>query len=178
MHLQTRSATAVANFVDFCAQHQLAQPPDKIVRNLCTFLCQDMERTPTFELHRKRHGAILSFGAAHRPHEKDKENGASSSGAAGGKAAAAPPSGGDGGRGSSTTVISRSAKISRGRPAPPGRAQGAGSVGAAARTERGESGGGRVLEARLQERVWREARPVLGASPFVGRRQWNESRWG
>ena len=74
MHLQSRSATAVANFVDFCAQHQLAQPPDKIVRNLCTFLCQDVEQTPTFTFHRKTLNGVLSFaksssGAA--PNGKD-----------------------------------------------------------------------------------------------------------
>ena len=34
LHLQTRSAVAVARFIDFCAAHSLAQPPDKIVKNL------------------------------------------------------------------------------------------------------------------------------------------------
>jgi TATA-binding protein-associated factor len=59
--LQTRSAGAVAAFVDFCALHGLAQPPEKIVRNLCTFLCQDTERTPTFAFARKQTTGILSF---------------------------------------------------------------------------------------------------------------------
>lgn len=61
MDLQTRSAIAVAAFVDFCAQHALSQPPEKIVKNLCTFLCQDTERTPTFAYTRKHVDGILSF---------------------------------------------------------------------------------------------------------------------
>ena len=52
---------AVASFIEFCAHHNLAQPPDKIVKNLCTFLCQDDERTPTFAYNRKHLSAILSF---------------------------------------------------------------------------------------------------------------------
>ncbi|KAJ6488548.1 SNF2 superfamily chromatin remodeling protein [Mycena vitilis] len=39
--LQTRSAIAVASFIEFCTRHNISQPPDKIVKNLCTFLCQD-----------------------------------------------------------------------------------------------------------------------------------------
>lgn len=61
LDLQTRSAVAVSSFVDFCALHSLAQPPDKIVKNLCTFLCQDVEQTPTFAYHRKHLSGILSF---------------------------------------------------------------------------------------------------------------------
>ncbi|KZV70640.1 SNF2 superfamily chromatin remodeling protein [Peniophora sp. CONT] len=72
LHLQTRSAVAVARFIDFCAAHSLAQPPDKIVKNLSTFLCQDVERTPTFAQHRKTMDGILSFTSAH----KAQENGA------------------------------------------------------------------------------------------------------
>ncbi|PCH38434.1 SNF2 chromatin remodeling protein [Wolfiporia cocos MD-104 SS10] len=59
--LQTRSAVAVASFVDFCGQRDLAQPPDKIVKNLCTFLCQDTEQTPTFAYTRKILSGVLSF---------------------------------------------------------------------------------------------------------------------
>lgn len=51
----------MAAFVEFCTNHQLAQPPDKIVKNLCTFLCQDAEQTPTFAHHRKVTDGILSF---------------------------------------------------------------------------------------------------------------------
>ncbi|KAI0261043.1 SNF2 chromatin remodeling protein [Gloeopeniophorella convolvens] len=70
--LQTRSAVAVSSFVDFCAHNGLAQPPDKIVKNLSTFLCQDIERTPTFAYHKKHLSGILSF---HGP-SKATENGA------------------------------------------------------------------------------------------------------
>ncbi|KAH9038908.1 hypothetical protein EDB85DRAFT_2072591 [Lactarius pseudohatsudake] len=59
--LQTRSAVAVSSFVDFCALHGLTQPPDKIVKNLCTFLCQDVEQTPTFAYHKKHLSGVLSF---------------------------------------------------------------------------------------------------------------------
>jgi TATA-binding protein-associated factor len=61
LDLQTRSAVAVSSFIDFCALHGLSQPPDKIVKNLCTFLCQDVERTPTFAYHKKHLSATLSF---------------------------------------------------------------------------------------------------------------------
>ncbi|KAF8636633.1 hypothetical protein AX17_003442 [Amanita inopinata Kibby_2008] len=59
--LQTRSAVAVASFIDFCTVHNLAQPPDKIVKNLCTFLCQDDEQTPTFAYTRKLRDGIFTF---------------------------------------------------------------------------------------------------------------------
>jgi TATA-binding protein-associated factor len=61
LDLQTRSAVAVSSFIDFCALHGLSQPPDKIVKNLCTFLCQDVERTPTFAYQKKHLSGILSF---------------------------------------------------------------------------------------------------------------------
>ncbi|KAF7323127.1 TBP associated factor [Mycena chlorophos] len=59
--LQTRSAVAVASFVEFCTRHNISQPPEKIVKNLCTFLCQDVEQTPAFALARKQLDGILSF---------------------------------------------------------------------------------------------------------------------
>lgn len=59
-----RSAVAVSSFIDFCALHGLSQPPDKIVKNLCTFLCQDVDRTPTFAYHKRHLSAILSFQKA------------------------------------------------------------------------------------------------------------------
>ncbi|KAF9567569.1 hypothetical protein CPC08DRAFT_758154 [Agrocybe pediades] len=61
LDLQNRSAVAVASFVEFCVDHKISQPPEKIVKNLCTFLCQDVEQTPTFEYHRKVMDGILSF---------------------------------------------------------------------------------------------------------------------
>src|SRR5882762_2159351 len=73
-----RSAEAVASFIEFCVQHNLSQPPDKIVKNLCTFLCQDVEKTPTFAFMRKHLSAILSFqnpSAATDPGPKDGSKG-------------------------------------------------------------------------------------------------------
>ncbi|KAF8432415.1 SNF2 chromatin remodeling protein [Boletus edulis BED1] len=61
LDLQKRSAAAVANFIDFCVQHNISQPPDKIVKNLCTFLCQDVEQTPTFAYSRTIHKGILTL---------------------------------------------------------------------------------------------------------------------
>ncbi|KAI0747594.1 SNF2 chromatin remodeling protein [Daedaleopsis nitida] len=65
LDLQTHSAAAVAAFVEFCVQRDLNQPPDKIVKNLCTFLCQDVEQTPTFLFHRKTLHGVLSFNKTH-----------------------------------------------------------------------------------------------------------------
>ena len=59
--LQTRSAVAVGCFVRFCVDHNLVQPPDKIVKNLCTFLCQDAEQTPTFSYTTTILNGIISF---------------------------------------------------------------------------------------------------------------------
>ncbi|KAF8163184.1 SNF2 superfamily chromatin remodeling protein [Crassisporium funariophilum] len=64
LDLQNRSAVAVASFVDFCVEHGIVQPPDKIVKNLCTFLCQDVEQTPTFAYSRKLTEGILSSQGA------------------------------------------------------------------------------------------------------------------
>lgn len=61
LDLQTRSAVAVASFIEFCIQHNISQPPDKIVKNLCTFLCQDVEQTPTFAYTRRYTDGVLSY---------------------------------------------------------------------------------------------------------------------
>ncbi|KAF9049234.1 SNF2 superfamily chromatin remodeling protein [Hymenopellis radicata] len=71
--LQTRSAVAVAAFIEFCTSHNIAQPPDKIVKNLCTFLCQDTGQTPTFAHSRKLLNGILSFSTP--PKEGSSKNG-------------------------------------------------------------------------------------------------------
>ncbi|KAF7353641.1 TBP associated factor [Mycena venus] len=71
--LQTRSAVAVASFIEFCTRHNISQPPDKIVKNLCTFLCQDVEQTPAFALTRKLTDGILSFQDANKPAANGKE---------------------------------------------------------------------------------------------------------
>jgi TATA-binding protein-associated factor len=41
--------------------HHIAQPPDKIIKNLCTFLCQDTAQTPTFAFTCSTTAGILSF---------------------------------------------------------------------------------------------------------------------
>jgi TATA-binding protein-associated factor len=58
--IQKRCAVAVASFIQFCAYHHLSQPPEKIVKNLCTFLCQDTDQTPTFAYNNKQLEGILS----------------------------------------------------------------------------------------------------------------------
>ncbi|KAJ7739654.1 SNF2 superfamily chromatin remodeling protein [Mycena maculata] len=73
--LQTRSAVAVASFIEFCTRHNISQPPDKIVKNLCTFLCQDVEQTPTFAFMRKHADGILSFQEAMKPAANGKDAG-------------------------------------------------------------------------------------------------------
>ncbi|SGY46516.1 BQ5605_C001g00442 [Microbotryum silenes-dioicae] len=49
--VQARSACAIAAFINLCSipgSTIKANPSDKIVKNLCTFLCQDKTRTPIF----------------------------------------------------------------------------------------------------------------------------------
>ncbi|KAA1101050.1 TATA-binding protein-associated factor mot1 [Puccinia graminis f. sp. tritici] len=51
LELQTRSANALASFVDICTSPESPvknDPTDKIIRNLATYLCQDESQTPTF----------------------------------------------------------------------------------------------------------------------------------
>lgn len=57
----------MASFIEFCVNNNIAQPPDKIVKNLCTFLCQDVEQTPTFAYARSISTGILSFQATFKP---------------------------------------------------------------------------------------------------------------
>ncbi|KAF9001878.1 SNF2 superfamily chromatin remodeling protein [Cyathus striatus] len=59
--LQLRSAVAVASFIEFCTENSITQPPDKIVKNLCTFICQDVEHTPAFSFTRRLLDGIISF---------------------------------------------------------------------------------------------------------------------
>ncbi|KAG2752077.1 hypothetical protein P692DRAFT_20799116 [Suillus brevipes Sb2] len=79
LDLQTRSAVAVALFIDFCFQHNITQPPDKIVKNLCTFLCQDVEQTPTFAYSRTVYKGILSFASLSKQTTQSAKNGKDSS---------------------------------------------------------------------------------------------------
>lgn len=57
--LQKRSATGIAAIVDLCSRTGTTPPLQKIVKNLCAFLCQDTELTPTFS--RNPQEGILSF---------------------------------------------------------------------------------------------------------------------
>lgn len=57
--LQTRSACAVASIVEHCSRLGTTIPLQKIVKNLCAFLCQDAEFTPTFS--EQPSEGILSF---------------------------------------------------------------------------------------------------------------------
>ena len=61
--LQRRSASAVAAFIATCTSQNINQPPEKIVRNLCTFLCQDIDQTPAFNMTMQTEKGILSTKA-------------------------------------------------------------------------------------------------------------------
>lgn len=61
--LQQRSASAVATFIATCTSLNINQPPEKIVRNLCTFLCQDIEQTPAFNMTMHVEKGIISAKA-------------------------------------------------------------------------------------------------------------------
>lgn len=63
----------------FWVAHQSTnQPGDKIVKNLCTFLCQDTDQTPPFATHKQQLKGILSFQSAMKeertqPHRNGKD---------------------------------------------------------------------------------------------------------
>ncbi|GAA6010257.1 hypothetical protein JCM11491_005414 [Sporobolomyces phaffii] len=62
--LQSRSARAIAAFIDYCsspASTLRANPADKLVKNLCTFLCQDVTRTPIFATAKNSKAGILTL---------------------------------------------------------------------------------------------------------------------
>ncbi|KAF8590478.1 SNF2 chromatin remodeling protein [Ramaria rubella] len=74
--LQGRSAKAVSSIVDLCSRIGTMPPLQKIVKNLCAFLCQDAELTPTFSRHPTE--GILSFkqetsNTSHYRSVKDKD---------------------------------------------------------------------------------------------------------
>ncbi|KAH8117583.1 SNF2 chromatin remodeling protein [Phellopilus nigrolimitatus] len=60
LDLQMRSAAAVATFISTCTSMKIMQPPEKIVKNLCTFLCQDVDQTPAFALTKQTEKGILT----------------------------------------------------------------------------------------------------------------------
>ena len=53
-------------------ESNIVQPPDKIVKNLCTFLCQDVDQTPTFAYLRKITDGILSFRGSNATSQDNK----------------------------------------------------------------------------------------------------------
>ena len=73
--LQRRSARAVATFVDLCGSTTFAKtnPSDKIVKNLCAFLCQDTTRTLVFEKWRDTEHHIITLFEQNQIKEKEKE---------------------------------------------------------------------------------------------------------
>ncbi|KAK9320427.1 hypothetical protein V1517DRAFT_348194 [Lipomyces orientalis] len=59
--LQRRSAASVALLVQLCSDHGKIGASDKIIKNLCAFLCVDTAEVPEFHLHEKLENAILSL---------------------------------------------------------------------------------------------------------------------
>ncbi|KAG9119826.1 TATA-binding protein-associated factor mot1 [Ceratobasidium sp. 392] len=63
LDIQTRSANAVAAFVSDCTTPTsglAAMPAEKIVKNLCAFVCQDTDVTPVFSQSRRVHAGVLT----------------------------------------------------------------------------------------------------------------------
>ncbi|KAF8334134.1 uncharacterized protein EI90DRAFT_3051180 [Cantharellus anzutake] len=61
LDLQTRAAKSVAAFVSYSVASSSAKatPTDKIIKNLCTFICQDTDYTPVFAEMRNELDGIL-----------------------------------------------------------------------------------------------------------------------
>ncbi|GAA5949726.1 hypothetical protein JCM21900_003274 [Sporobolomyces salmonicolor] len=62
--LQARSARSIAAFIDLCSSPSStlrANPSDKLIKNLCTFLCQDVSRTPIFTSTKSSPAGILTL---------------------------------------------------------------------------------------------------------------------
>lgn len=62
--IQARSAAAIAAFIDICSAPNSSvksDPTGKIVKNLCTFLCQDTNRTPLFSQAKVSRVGIMSL---------------------------------------------------------------------------------------------------------------------
>lgn len=63
-----RSARAIAAFIELCSMPNSpvkTNPSDKLVKNLCTFLCQDESRTPIFARGKSVKRGILTL--VHNP---------------------------------------------------------------------------------------------------------------
>ncbi|KAK4058278.1 TATA-binding protein-associated factor mot1 [Microbotryomycetes sp. JL221] len=62
--LQQRSASSIAAFIDLCTRPNSpvkTNPSDKLIKNLCTFLCQDVSRTPIFASSKNVKRGILTL---------------------------------------------------------------------------------------------------------------------
>ncbi|KAK9238071.1 hypothetical protein V1525DRAFT_402348 [Lipomyces kononenkoae] len=59
--LQKRAAASVALLVQLCADHGKIGASDKMIKNLCAFLCVDTAEVPEFHHHEKLEQAILSL---------------------------------------------------------------------------------------------------------------------
>ncbi|GAO48421.1 hypothetical protein SAICODRAFT_21270 [Saitoella complicata NRRL Y-17804] len=59
--LQRRSAAAVATLVELCATGGKGAASDKMIKNLCAFLCVDTSETPEFMRHIKLQDVIFSL---------------------------------------------------------------------------------------------------------------------
>ncbi|CAG8553691.1 13638_t:CDS:10, partial [Dentiscutata heterogama] len=74
--LQQRSAATLASLVELCASEDgstRVNPNDKIVKNLCTFLCSDPTTTPELQANRAKEG-ILSLQKAKEPDKGSSNN--------------------------------------------------------------------------------------------------------
>ncbi|GAA6002172.1 hypothetical protein JCM10207_003108 [Rhodosporidiobolus poonsookiae] len=75
--LQARSARSIAALIDVCSSPTSTvrvNPSDKLVKNLCTFLCQDVTRTPIFASTKNRVDCILTL--EYNPARGEVEKGA------------------------------------------------------------------------------------------------------
>ncbi|BGP38652.1 TATA-binding protein-associated factor mot1 [Rhodotorula kratochvilovae] len=82
LDLQARSARSIAALIDLCSSPTSGlriNPSDKLVKNLCAFLCQDVSRTPIFATAKTSGAGILTLelnparGTAEKPASaKDK----------------------------------------------------------------------------------------------------------
>ncbi|KAJ1310135.1 hypothetical protein OPQ81_006880 [Rhizoctonia solani] len=86
LDIQTRSANAVAAFVSDCTTPSsglVVMPAEKIVKNLCAFVCQDTEVTPVFSQSRRVLAGVLTVKAmsarATQAHGRNKDDGANES---------------------------------------------------------------------------------------------------
>ncbi|TRM59955.1 hypothetical protein BD626DRAFT_572350 [Schizophyllum amplum] len=67
--LQARSCTAIVRFIEYLVKHKPVTA-DKIIKNLCTFLCKDTALTPTFAYWKQREGILSAHGL--RPADAQK----------------------------------------------------------------------------------------------------------